>query len=107
MACYYTGSAEGDADLARQENAKALTNVTQMLCGVMTDLEKRYRHRSRDNAYRNVLQAVPGLDEWWEEHKKIDTQRQEKAEANKVKALLRKQALSKLSQEEYQALLDK
>ena len=34
MACYYTGSAAGDAELAHQETNKVLTMLTAMLCGL-------------------------------------------------------------------------
>jgi hypothetical protein len=76
-----------------------LAKVTKMLCSTMKLVEE-------GADLRTLYNEIPGLKDWWEEHKKIDARRKEKAEANKLKALLRKQALSKLCPAEYQALLD-
>jgi hypothetical protein len=71
MACYYTGSAEGDAKLARDEATKALTETTELLCGVLKYLD--------DNDYCGSIsesfKEVPGLEEFWKRHKALDEER--------------------------------
>ena len=61
-----------------------LDDVTRMLCGVMTILERE------GNSFV-VKNQVPGLPEWWEKHKKSDTKRriaELQAEIDKLKGSL-------------------
>ena len=90
MPCYYTGSAEGDAELARSEMSTELTKVAQMLCALCENLENvRMDHLITGDTV-----------EWWKEHKEIDQARAKREEKKAKKKALRKQALSKLTSEE-------
>jgi hypothetical protein len=50
---------------------KQLDEVTRLLCGVLTIVEK-------DSIMLSVRGMVPGLPEWWDEHKEADRKRLEK-----------------------------
>ncbi len=70
MPCYYTGSAEGDAQLAakeaREELGKTITELNRYLCAACHVLEI------------NGWPFPRGLDKWWKKHKKIDAKRKKR-----------------------------
>ena len=68
MPCTYDESPEEKAAPFNKLRAE-LDDVTRMLCGVMTVLE---RERVK---YENLYPEVPGLKEWWAKHKKSDAKR--------------------------------
>lgn len=76
MPCYYTGSAEGDRELAREEQAEKLaakiTELTRFLCAACQVIEA---HKCDSGA---GLPLPKGLDAWWNAHKKIDAKRRGK-----------------------------
>ncbi len=78
MPCYYTGSAEGDAKLAHQQEAvelsREITNLTRLLCEACTEL-------SMDN-------VSDELKKWWKQHQKID---KKNASLKKQRGLSKKQ----------------
>jgi len=115
MACTYTGSIEGDLRLAikqsDQENAKLITNLTQMLCNVCEEMNKNWIDQ-RDAADRPIsfLNTSQEVQNWWKNHQETDKKRlKEAADLKKVQdEILRRKALQKLTQEEIKALgLDK
>lgn len=95
MACYYTGSAEGDARLAASEARESLTKVTAMLCEVLESLETN-----------NLLGKAGFSDDihkFWEKHKKKDRERKvrEHQELNKKK--IREKLIGQMTDEEKEA----
>jgi hypothetical protein len=84
---------------------KQLDEVTRLLCGVLTIVEK-------DSIMLSVRGMVPGLPEWWDKHKEADRKRLEKEaqeQARQEQKRLRKQQrldlLARLTPEE-RALLE-
>lgn len=63
MPCYYTGSAEGDAQLEAEIARKKLTEVTAMLCELCDFVESEER---------NLPDHIAA---WWDEHTKVDRER--------------------------------
>ncbi len=68
MPCYYTGSAEGDAQLAHDADHKKLTEIitglTQHLCALCQHCEDK------------GLEIKPArVAKWWEKHKEVDKRR--------------------------------
>ena len=90
MACYYTGTAEGDAKLAADEARKELTRVTSMLCEVMQLVEDSVQVMEHE-----LYEGVPGLEAFWSEHKEIDKKRKQK---------IKDEAIHKLTVEELRVL---
>lgn len=80
MACYYTGSAEGDRLLAEQEKYtkdtdaanNTITKLSRMLCDVMHYME------DYDGNTEHLYKKVEGLKDFWEKHKKVDKEREER-----------------------------
>lgn len=68
MPCYYTGTAEGDARLAASEANSKVTELTQHLCAVLTNLETEIGYESNE-WFKIVSDSVHG---WWRKHKAID-----------------------------------
>lgn len=62
MPCFMTGSAEGDAALARDEAAAETTKVTRLLCALLKELPPTHP----------AIDRVPGLKRWRDKHQKID-----------------------------------
>lgn len=115
MPCFYTGSLEGDRALAAEqgaaENAKLITNLTQMLCDVCEELDKQPKslreHIESPPSFKNCSTQVQN---WWQKHKETDKKRREKAEEESKlhREVVKRKALSKLSEEEIKILgLDK
>ena len=82
MPCTYTGTPEGDRELAYQENAeylaKKITKLTQLLCKTLTIVE----------AHDGLEYLPKDVNKWWVSHKKIDARRltrEAKAAAKGVK----------------------
>lgn len=94
MACYYTGSAEGDAQLAAKEANGKLTEATRLLCEACLILEHE----------EMILSTSKELQRWWNAHKKVDRERQERERIEQEKEALKQSALSKLSDDEKKAL---
>ena len=69
MPCTYTGTPEGDRELAHQENAeylaKKITKLTQLLCKTLTIVE----------AHDGLEYLPKDVNKWWSAHKKIDARR--------------------------------
>jgi hypothetical protein len=96
MPCYYTGSAEGDARLAAEEAQTALTNVTQMLCALMTLIETHHDY---------LMPDVPSnVRIWWDRHKEIDKKREAQRKREEKVYAARKAARAKLSRAERKLL---
>lgn len=94
MPCYYTGSAEGDVNLAATEARESLTKVTAMLCDTLDEVERE-----------GILHfCSPETQAWWAEHQRIDAIRIEKEESEETQRKLREEGLAKLSPEERTAL---
>lgn len=94
MPCYATGSAEGDARLAAKEANGKLTETTRLLCEACRLLEQN-----------NIIDAASRkLIRWWIAHKKTDKERIERELQEKRREQVRKEALSKLSDEERRVL---
>jgi hypothetical protein len=88
MPCTYTGSIEGDRALASSET---ITELTQVICQFMSNLENV---GALEQDY--IWDCVPiKLEEFWNEHKKIDAVRRE---------AVRIAALKKLTDEEKEVL---
>ena len=114
MPCRNDGAAEEDACNLRREKVeletrlnKRLDFVTNLLCGICKVLEKQNRDTS--------IFIVPGLTEWWADHKKKDEERKRREDlkkrlnAEKIRkqeGMERRKAsiLKKLSKEERQIL---
>ena len=72
MPCYYTGSAEGDAQLAADEARRELTRVTRVACELWELVE------SIPMLHHN-LQVLSGPTlRWIRQHQKIDKKRRHK-----------------------------
>ena len=84
-----------------RENTDKIDNLTQLLCGVMRQLDTRgiKLHFGKD---------VAGLKTWWKNHQEQDRRRieaeQQAANEKRDRKRIRKQALNKLSDEERKAL---
>ena len=91
MPCYYTGTAEGDAKLAADEARRELTRVTSMLCELLARIDYEGEFTLTD--LHDEL--VPGLNNFWQEHKAIDKKRKES---------IYEKAISKLTVEELRVL---
>lgn len=61
MPCYYTGSAEGDAELRAEESRKLVTELTQMLCSLCEKIPEK-------DLPQNVAK-------WYKKHRKVDEER--------------------------------
>lgn len=76
MPCYYTGSAEGDRALAleeaEKENTAIITELTQMLCSTLTEMEGHLEPEQVEAILSKRTQT------WWRKHKKIDAKRNRK-----------------------------
>jgi len=111
VACFYTGSAEGDAQLAHNETrerlGKTITELTEMLCNVCQEMDKEYENQI-DAANRPIsfLNCSPEVRKWWKEHKKKDKERKkrEKAEGAKAKRLAEKKLRKFMTEEELELL---
>jgi hypothetical protein len=72
MPCTQTGSIEGDRRLAAEETVQEIneenTRLTQMLCQACRIIEDEFGEE-----YSDKMPEV--LKEWWEQHKKIDAQK--------------------------------
>lgn len=93
MACFYTGSAEGDARYDADRAREALTKMTQIACEacqVLEDIDEIY--------------LAPNAKKWWKEHKKIDAKRLAQEQNERNKKALQASGLAKLSPEERKAL---
>jgi len=95
MPCYITGSEAGDRELEYKELKKEATKVTRLLCEACELLE----HYSNRNHWGNEP-----LQKWYVKHLKIDDKRKKEEDKIKKQQKLKKQALSKLSKEEIDAL---
>jgi hypothetical protein len=84
MPCYYTGTAEGDAKLQRNEANKALTKVTRLLCRLC-------RHHDK----YSLLDMPPEVRKWWKKHQMIDNKRKAKSNERGVKRELVRNKYSK------------
>lgn len=91
MPCYYTGSAEGDANLAAKEARDALTEVTALLCSMCS-------------AYENNQGVPAAVAKWWSQHKKMDRETRMRTSLEANRRFLRQKALKKLSKAEREAL---
>lgn len=92
MPCYYTGSREGDLQLALDEKSddfkrvltevrrrqRALTESTQLLCLICTQLE------STEYGF-GLIHDNPKLRKWWTKHKRIDARRKQLTRKRKKK----------------------
>lgn len=111
MACFYTGSAEGDARLAHNETkdrlGKIITELTEMLCNVCEEMNKDYVSQI-DAAERPIsfLNCSQDVQEWWKAHRRMDKERKdkEKAEGDKAKHLAEKKLRKFMTQEELKLL---
>lgn len=101
MACYATGSAEGDARLAHQETLAEMQSLTRLLCELC------------DAWDRFVVQPPmpPNVREWWEAHQKIDEARREREarherdrQAKAAKAQERQELINSLTPEQRELL---
>lgn len=73
MACYVTGSAEGDARLSASEARAEADELVNLLCQACIQAE----------AFGFLHQLPVGVQEWWSSHKKIDEMR-DAVEMNKA-----------------------
>lgn len=101
----YTGPLRTKID----EQKRRLDNYAKMLCGLCGKIERT----SGISTY--TIDSVPGLRDWWEDHKEQDRKRilkereeeikrEAKRNAKLEKERLKKLALSKLTDEERNAL---
>lgn len=101
MPCYYTGSAEGDRELARHEAREAnnkdsellITKLTSMLCFLCEKIEN-----GETVSWVNIEDSEnKTIVDFWTEHKLRDKKRKEE---------IRKKALIRLSKEFTQEEID-
>ena len=84
------------SDQYRQEADK----MAAMLCSLCEMLEQQ-----TDTAHLSRLETWPAsVRKWWADHKKKDAERVAQEEAAERKQMLKRMALSKLTQEERDAL---
>lgn len=103
MPCQDYTSTDEYNDRERARVQKRLNHLSQMLCGLCTVVERRTNLETR-----HLIDKVPSLRSWWEEHKMADAIREAKEQAESVekkrmKKLVR-DAVNKLSDEELKAL---
>lgn len=98
-----------------EENKKELDKVTRLLCATLRRLETEHNKNLKSAGYSysdlylpdDYADEIEGLKEWWTEHKKWDELRliREEAQRKEVeKQNLIKEALSKLTDKEKEAL---
>lgn len=91
MPCTYDGQIENPPELAR------LNEVTGMLCELIQTIETHNK-----NVVFSKIQLTPKTQTFWRQHKKLDKKRQESEKIKKE--LIRRRAISKLTEEEREAL---
>src|SRR5690349_3511198 len=99
MACFITGSAEGDARLSASEANSRATKYNELLCWVLTTLEI-----DDDETLYYLLDNHDELREYWTEHKKVDEARYKKKLEEDRATKLKEDGLAKLTPEERKAL---
>lgn len=75
--------------------------VVPMLCAKIKNMSKKQLNNIVYNAKDSDSRK---LADWWEEHQKVDKNREKEEKEHKKQEIIRKQALSKLSKEEKKAL---
>ena len=90
MPCFYTGSEVGDIRLNNEEQRRALSEVTEMLCEICKELEEA-----------DLLDHLPEKTlDWWKKHKKIDKKRKaEEVDYAKKAVLAQKQEIQRKEKE--------
>jgi hypothetical protein len=78
-------------------DTEKLDDATRLLCKWCKELPEEFIYNGRVEGCRQ-------LATWWDNHKEFDRKREEEEKAAKKKKQLRKQALSKLTKEERDAL---
>ena len=92
MPCTLTGSVDGDKALFA---GKRVTQITDMLCRVLTKIERDYKVETPDwNRY-----VAKDITEFWKEHKLTDAERKKRELKD-----ARKEALAKLTAAEKKLL---
>lgn len=76
-----------------------IDKLTRLLCALCKQLE--------DSAGKSITFEDADLNYWWQNHKKLDAEKQRQAAIEKHKVFLRNQARAKLTPEELDALLNK
>lgn len=87
MPCYVTGSAQGDAELARDEAYDDANKATRAAC----EMAKILKPMAQFNRLSKSTQ------DWIKEHEKIDRQRKKEEAEYRAEHKKRKNALRKLS----------
>lgn len=98
-----------------EENKKELDKVTRLLCATLRRLETEHDNNLKADGQfyshpylpEDYLDEIEGLEAWWTEHKKWDELRLIREEAQRKEAAkqnLIKEALSKLTDKEKEAL---
>lgn len=81
-------------------DSQQLDKVTEMLCALCTAIEQYHP----DGPIQQDAGAIPGLREWWNEHKRRDEAEKAKIERKRKAEEFKQNALNKLTQEERDAL---
>ncbi len=67
-------------------------NLTRMLCGLCELVES-----TSSNEFHNIVDHIPGLAKWWDEHKEADRKREAIEKAAMANYRLEMRAYNKLS----------
>ncbi len=95
MPCTYYGPGEHEAELRKDLNL-----LSAMLCGLCEQIEG-----TMPESFSFIANAHPRLSIWWEEHKRQDAERRDQEAREREREALRSSALSKLTDEEREAVL--